>query len=267
MKKFLLAIIICIVSVPARAQYSASASGSTTAAAEINSKPAIQSAAAYASGNCTTGKDIWINTATGTVQWCKATNVWSDTNATCLDGATSGQYLYPGTLNGQNSGGTTSAFGSANRMSAYLVYIPCTWTPTKITIRQITGCAASGGEMAGLYTLAGSLIVSTGLITDATTVKCNTGSTTLTTTSGTSPAAVGLGTTRPPGYYWVAWVSKDTTGALGGQSAGANASTGFNANFVRIGFAAAGTADGSLPSTLPTLTSFDIVPVNILLEN
>ena len=47
----------------------------TTAAAEINSKPAIQGAAASASGNCTaSGKDLWINTSGGALQGCTSTN-------------------------------------------------------------------------------------------------------------------------------------------------------------------------------------------------
>ncbi len=77
------------------AQYAPSTSGSTTAAAEINSKPAVRSGAGAASGNCTTGKDLWINTTTNAVQPCVATNTWGsadthnvmDYGAKC-DGAT-----------------------------------------------------------------------------------------------------------------------------------------------------------------------------------
>ncbi len=59
-----------------QAQYSPSVSGSNTAAGEINSRPASQSSAGAASGNCTTGKDVWINTWTGAFQGCTATNTW-----------------------------------------------------------------------------------------------------------------------------------------------------------------------------------------------
>jgi hypothetical protein len=58
-------------------QYAASTSGSTIAAAEINSKPTVQSSAVDAIGNCTVGKDIHINTAKGSIQSCIATNRWS----------------------------------------------------------------------------------------------------------------------------------------------------------------------------------------------
>jgi len=58
------------------AQYAPSGSGSTTAAAEINSKPAIQSAASAPSGNCTAGKDFWVNTSTSALYGCTATNTW-----------------------------------------------------------------------------------------------------------------------------------------------------------------------------------------------
>jgi hypothetical protein len=69
--------------------YSASASGSTTAAAEINSKPAIQSGSGAASGNCTTGKDIWVNTSTGAAQLCVATNTWGSPTS-IISGLTAG---------------------------------------------------------------------------------------------------------------------------------------------------------------------------------
>ena len=64
-------------------QYAASGSGSANANATINSKPAIQSGAAIASGNCTSGKDFWIDTAIPSLFGCTALNTWSlmgDTN-------------------------------------------------------------------------------------------------------------------------------------------------------------------------------------------
>ena len=61
----------------AMAQYAASASGSTTAAAEINSKPATQTGAGVPSGNCTAGKDFYLNTTAHTMYACTQTNTWS----------------------------------------------------------------------------------------------------------------------------------------------------------------------------------------------
>ena len=67
-----------------RAQYGSSACGSSTCAAELNSKPAAQTGSAAASGNCTAGKDIWIDTTHYTVQHCIATNIWSPVNGNTL---------------------------------------------------------------------------------------------------------------------------------------------------------------------------------------
>ena len=57
-------------------QYSSSACGSSTCAAEVNSKPAVQTGSVAASGNCTAGKDFWIDTTHFTLQFCQATNTW-----------------------------------------------------------------------------------------------------------------------------------------------------------------------------------------------
>ena len=42
----------------------------------LNSKPAVQVSSLDASGNCTAGKDRWINTATGKEWICTAANTW-----------------------------------------------------------------------------------------------------------------------------------------------------------------------------------------------
>lgn len=60
------------------AQYAPSASGSTVAAAEINSKPAIRSGSGGPSAlTCTTGKDFYIDTTNIIGYYCYATNTWS----------------------------------------------------------------------------------------------------------------------------------------------------------------------------------------------
>ncbi len=70
-------ILLLVFSSSTFAQYSVSATSSTTAAAEINSKPAIQSGTSAPSGNCTAGKDLYVNTATSALYGCTATNNWS----------------------------------------------------------------------------------------------------------------------------------------------------------------------------------------------
>lgn len=60
------------------AQYAPSVSGSSIAAAEINSKPAAQTLAGVPTANCTVGKDLVLNTLTNVEYICTATpNVWS----------------------------------------------------------------------------------------------------------------------------------------------------------------------------------------------
>jgi hypothetical protein len=58
------------------AQYAPSASGSTTAAAEINSKPAIRFGSGAPSGNCTAGEDFYVDTVGQVLYFCPATNTW-----------------------------------------------------------------------------------------------------------------------------------------------------------------------------------------------
>ena len=91
-------------------QYAPSASGSATAAAEINSKPAIQSGAAVASGNCTAGKDFWLNTLTGAIQACTATNTWGA--ATLVNGGVASVSSL--TITGTTSGTISLAAGTGN---------------------------------------------------------------------------------------------------------------------------------------------------------
>jgi hypothetical protein len=64
----------------AHGQYAPSASGSTTAAAEINAKTTTQAGTGVKSGACTfvsgSIKDMYVDTATGAIQACTATNIW-----------------------------------------------------------------------------------------------------------------------------------------------------------------------------------------------
>ena len=61
----------------ALAQWTPSASGSTTAAAEINGKVNYQSGSGAPSVNCTAGKDLYFDLTNFQSYWCKATNTWA----------------------------------------------------------------------------------------------------------------------------------------------------------------------------------------------
>jgi hypothetical protein len=79
------------------AQYAASTSGSTTAAAEINSKPAIQGVSGAPSGlNCTNGKDFYVDTTAHALYQCSVT------------GAPGSWVLVSPAINGTNAQGLTS---------------------------------------------------------------------------------------------------------------------------------------------------------------
>ena len=99
-------------------QYAASACGSSTCAAELNSKPAVQTSSSNASGNCTAGKDFWFNTTAGTMQFCQTTNVWSLATISAI-------------LPLQRTGnGTQFANAGANKIAMWAFYV---YTPTAIT--------------------------------------------------------------------------------------------------------------------------------------
>jgi hypothetical protein len=42
----------------------------------LNAKPAVQASAGAASGNCTAGKDLWLDTTGHVLYYCSATNTW-----------------------------------------------------------------------------------------------------------------------------------------------------------------------------------------------
>lgn len=71
------AILLVLCAVVAHAQYAASASGSTVAAAEINAKMAHQEGSGAPSGNCVMGKVLYMDTSNGDLYRCSATNTWA----------------------------------------------------------------------------------------------------------------------------------------------------------------------------------------------
>jgi hypothetical protein len=74
MKRLLLPFIL--VSITASAQFAPSQSGSSTAAAELNSKAAIQAGSGAPSVNCTAGKDFYVDTTGHVLYICVAANTW-----------------------------------------------------------------------------------------------------------------------------------------------------------------------------------------------
>jgi hypothetical protein len=169
-----------------------------------------------------------------------------------------GDILYPGVKEGSSNiaNVTLGPSGATNRLIAYRVFVPCAWTPNKLMINISSAGSVTCGTEVGIYNTSGALIIHSGILTSATTLTCN-GSGLRTITNATSPAGTGLGTQYASGWYWVVWCTKDTTLSIKANGLAPTAQTGVNTNFTREGFAAAGTTDGSLPSTLPALTAFD----------
>jgi len=81
MRLAILTIILAFGLTDARAQYAPSASGSPVAAAEINGKINHREGSGAPSSNCTVGKDVYTDTAAGSVYWCSATNTWTKLQA------------------------------------------------------------------------------------------------------------------------------------------------------------------------------------------
>ncbi len=178
----------------------------------------------------------------------------------CTFLANSGDYLTPGIMGATSayppSNNDVQAFSptAANYLATYKVYIPCVWTPNAISIDVMTAGSSTCKYSAGIYNASGTLVVSTGVMTNTTTVACNsTGVKTF--TLSTSPAASGLGTQYPAGYYRIATTGNETTGTLLASYVETPASNTINGGgAIQIGYAT-GTSNGVLPSTLPSLTS------------
>lgn len=107
--------------------------------------------------------------------------------------------------------------GLAGRIDFMHFYMPGAWTANSLTVNITTAgastCHASFGVMNDART---SLLVNSGVLTSATTLKCNPGTvpSVITITSSTSPAATGLGTQYPAGWYWLVKTTDDGTLAM-----------------------------------------------------
>ncbi|MES2213636.1 MAG: hypothetical protein V4473_02245 [Patescibacteria group bacterium] len=196
-----------------------------------------------------------------------------------LLGAT-GQYMQvahpiaPWPYNNYSQDNATSPSNSgANGTILYHVFIPCAFTPDKIAVKLTTGGSAGCKMEVGIYDDTKTLVIRSGVLTDATTVACNSGGTKI-LTSATTPAATGLGTLYPAGWYWVGSTSNETTirvvgfigtdanffmvqdtitGGIGGALSGAQATTNgtLNSSFATSsGFSAAARPSTGFPEVL-----------------
>lgn len=132
----------------AYAQYAASASGSTTAAAEINSKPATQTGAGAPTGNCTEGKDFYNNTTTHRLYRCSATDTWAIMDAGIS--LTSPGYLIAPFTNYEQNGRTFGALQPQGFM-----YVPtASLSLSTVEVRVMTAsgtCAGTCGLVLAVY--------------------------------------------------------------------------------------------------------------------
>lgn len=144
MKTLLILIVFAVATATCFGQYASSACGSSTCAAELNSKPAIQTGSAAASGNCTAGKDFWIDTTHITLQFCQATNTWSAPLGTIIGSSLTvgdGYYLSGATL-------TLAKADSASTLPGVCVAV------------TTTACVYSGTITNGSWTAGGLIYVS-----------------------------------------------------------------------------------------------------------
>lgn len=226
----LLYLLFFIVPMSCFGQYSSSACGSTTCAAELNSKPAIQySASANASGNCTAGKDFWINQVGPSLQWCVATNTWSSPTGPVKSISTGG-----------GLGSNVDFTDTAEKINLYPLAVPFVATISKVLVHVGTADAGGGNVYdIGLY---GPNCAAGGSCP----LVAHTGGTAYASTGATN-TALSTTVTVAPGLYYVA--------VTGNNTAAQYASYGYidiplsNAN----GTATSATA-GVLPSTV-TLSS------------
>lgn len=141
MKRTLLLSFAALIILPcySLAQYAASACGSSTCAAEFNSKPVIQSSSSNASGNCTAGKDLWVNTANLTLQACTATNTWN-----FISGLAPGMLIVPGYSN-------TSITNTANVVTVSGWYNSVAFRSGHLRLNVAVSDATHNND-AGIYT-------------------------------------------------------------------------------------------------------------------
>lgn len=168
---------------------------------------------------------VYADTATGKLA-CKNSSSADcmPSGSACTVVANSGDYLVPGAGPGAYGAYATMATISpsasvANTTLLAHIYVPCAFTPDRIAIYVSTQGSAGCKMEAGLYDNTKALVLHSGVLTDATTVACNSGGVKVLSAS-TSPAAVGLGTTYPAGWYWIASTSNETAMVIHGVTIG-----------------------------------------------
>ena len=143
--------VLALLAIPAWGQYAPSASGSTTAAAEINSKPAFQTGTSDPA-NCTAGKDLFFNTSCLVWKFCTATNTWTSAAKIIASGslalATSSissaacQTVTAGSVNSATATGTATTdainFTANGSIKAVTGYVPGTTGGLTITAYPTT---------------------------------------------------------------------------------------------------------------------------------
>jgi hypothetical protein len=142
---------------------------------------------------------------------------------------------------------------AGNTLIATRVFIPCSWTPNNLTIYIDTAGTAGCKYSVGVYSSAGTLLISSGVMTNTTTIACSSiGAKEF--TSGTTPAATGLGTTYAAGFYWITSTGNETNGIMEAFPFGGNKALALNQAVVQVGYNSTGSTNGVSPSTLPSLT-------------
>lgn len=146
--------------------------------------------------------------------------------------------------------------GTANAVAVRRVFIPGAWTPGSLTFRVQAAGSAGCRMSVGIYDSTKALIVYTGVITDATTVECDsTGVKKI--TSGTSPAGTGFGTLYAAGWYWIATTTNESSGTLlimSGADGEDDYTAVINDTTALFGIAAEAATNGALPSSFTTVT-------------
>jgi hypothetical protein len=151
--------------------------------------------------NCMLGRDLFLNTSTGTLYQCTATNVWSALGSGGGGGGGGSSTIAPRryplwgllTLNGGNA---TSAF-SANETRWHQVHLQSGMTVTGIGMRATTGLGASRGLRFAVANTSGTILHKTAVNT-----TCSSGS--------LCEAAFSSSVTLAAGVYYIG-VTTDST--------------------------------------------------------
>jgi hypothetical protein len=150
-----LIMLVALAAATVSGQYANSASGSTIAAAEINSKPTITTGSGAPAGNCTASKDLYVDGANAALYFCDSTNHWSQVPPVGTIGGV--------TITGTPAAGktivlTSSTAGSWQTPAAggqAAVYTPVTYSATPV----FTAASNTGNSWA--ITLTGNVTSST----------------------------------------------------------------------------------------------------------